>query len=1060
MGGVKQGAFLLLLGVLAIAGCKNAVVDVIGQQYDSAGGFDPTFVISNDTPLVNGAVTFTNATLAQVKSIHWDFGDGATADNVTVPNHAYAAKGAYTVTMTATSTHGTVRSVKAQVVAQGTDPTITVSLPTGSSFVGNAAAGTGHVAISVTVWDKYGPTTPGLQSFTIKVNGTPVDTPTIGSTDTSNSTKVVGYQHTYQWDSSSVVDGAATIRIEAVDGDSQLSSVDVPVTVDNTPPVLSTVTVGSGGFTATASVNVATVANDGTGSGLAQMAFSNDGVSGFNWEPYSATRIGWMLSPATEGSHTVYAKVRDGAGNESTIKNGTISLDSQPPQVSSFTIAQAPATKLTSVTLNVTATDAGSSVDWMQFSNDNSTWSGWETYTTSRANWPLNAGADGPKIVYAQFKDHNGHVTSATISASVTLDRVAPAISSTSFSSAGWLKANSTVSLNITTSPAETALSGDTITINGVVPTSFTNMGGGVFVAVYTVGGGDTNRALNAVPISVVLTDQAGNSNTAYTTAPVATPGVDTIAPSITTTSFTNTGWLKAGSTVVLNITAGASEAGLTAGPITVNGKAVTGFTDHANGTYSVTYTVAGGDTNRAQNAVPISVVLTDQAGNSNTAYVSAPASTPGVDTLAPAITSTSFSNTGWLKAGSTVTLNITTGASETGLTAGAITVNGKATTNFGGSGTAYHADYTVAGGDTNEAALNQMPISVVLTDQAGNSNTAYTTHPASTPAVDTVAPTVISASFGTTGWLKAGSTVTLNITTGSSETGLAPGIITVNTMPTTNFGGSATAWHADYHVSGGDPNQSAFNQMPISVVVTDQAGNSSTAFTLTPALTPAVDTVAPVIVSAVLLPASGWAGVGFPINLQVDTNGDPSGGLTASAISVNGRPVTGFTDLLNGSYTMMYTVTGGDTNRPQNFIPISVVLADHAGNTNAPFTAVTGGTPGVDTVPPGFASVVVDVTKLNITATFTEGVYEDPGASMTLQPDSVTIKDLTNGKNAAIMSVTQTLGNPAPIYVVSWPQGAPSTGDSIRVTTVASKIYDIAGNPVPGGTVQTGPSP
>jgi hypothetical protein len=46
---------------------------------------------------------------------------------------------------------------------------------------------------------------------------------------------------------------------------------------------------------------------------------------------------------------------------------------------------------------------------------------------------------------------------------------------------------------------------------------------------------------------------------------------------------------------------------------------------------------------------------------------------------------------------------------------------------------------------------------------------------------------------------------------------------------------------------------------------------------------------------------------------------------------------------------TAIYTVTAGDTNRPLDAIPISVIWTDLAGNTSAPYTTVTGGTPGVN---------------------------------------------------------------------------------------------------------------
>ena len=51
----------------------------------------------------------------------------------------------------------------------------------------------------------------------------------------------------------------------------------------------------------------------------------------------------------------------------------------------------------------------GSGVAKMQFSNDNTTWSGWETYATTKS-WTLASG-DGLKTVYAQFKDVAGNVT-------------------------------------------------------------------------------------------------------------------------------------------------------------------------------------------------------------------------------------------------------------------------------------------------------------------------------------------------------------------------------------------------------------------------------------------------------------------------------------------------------------------------------------------------------------------------------------------------------------------------------------------------------------------------
>ncbi|HEY5541121.1 MAG TPA: hypothetical protein VIL41_06690, partial [Coriobacteriia bacterium] len=72
----------------------------------------------------------------------------------------------------------------------------------------------------------------------------------------------------------------------------------------------------------------------------------------------------------------------------------------------------------------------GSGVSQMRFSNDGSTWSSWQAYSTT-ASWTLTSG-DGTKTVYAQFKDNAGNASSATISDTIGLDTVAPTATRTS----------------------------------------------------------------------------------------------------------------------------------------------------------------------------------------------------------------------------------------------------------------------------------------------------------------------------------------------------------------------------------------------------------------------------------------------------------------------------------------------------------------------------------------------------------------------------------------------------------------------------------------------------
>ena len=60
------------------------------------------------------------------------------------------------------------------------------------------------------------------------------------------------------------------------------------------------------------------------------------------------------------------------------------------------------------VVLNLSATDSGSGVAWMRFSNDGRTWTGWQAYAATR-KWTLKKGKAGTRAVYAQVMDGAGN---------------------------------------------------------------------------------------------------------------------------------------------------------------------------------------------------------------------------------------------------------------------------------------------------------------------------------------------------------------------------------------------------------------------------------------------------------------------------------------------------------------------------------------------------------------------------------------------------------------------------------------------------------------------------
>jgi len=183
---------------------------------------------------------------------------------------------------------------------------------------------------------------------------------------------------------------------------------------DTTPPTGSISINGGAVYSTGLSVTLTLDAAD-PGSGVSQMRFSNDGSTWSSWQTY-ATTANWSLA-AGDGLKTIYAQFMDGAGNVSGSFTATTTLDTTPPTGSISINGGAAYCTALAVALTLGASDAGSGVSQMRFSNDGSSWSGWQAFSAS-ANWTLVPG-DGIKTVFAQFIDRAGNVStpcSTTIS--------------------------------------------------------------------------------------------------------------------------------------------------------------------------------------------------------------------------------------------------------------------------------------------------------------------------------------------------------------------------------------------------------------------------------------------------------------------------------------------------------------------------------------------------------------------------------------------------------------------------------------------------------------------
>ena len=183
--------------------------------------------------------------------------------------------------------------------------------------------------------------------------------------------------------------------------------------------------------------------------------------------------------------------------------------------------------------------------------------------------------------------------TTAISQASDAIDANSPTISSVSIADTA-MNVGDVVTVSITASEAGLTLTSGSI--NGVAVTGFTDNGAGSYSATIHVIEGHADRAAgDTIPVSFILEDAAGNTSDTFTTAiSQASDAIDANSPTISAVTIPDTA-MKVGDVVTVSITA--SEAGLTLNAGTINGVAVTGFTDNGAGNYSATYTVLEGHT-------------------------------------------------------------------------------------------------------------------------------------------------------------------------------------------------------------------------------------------------------------------------------------------------------------------------------------------------------------------------------------------------------------------------------------------------------------------------------
>ena len=408
---------------------------------------------------------------------------------------------------------------------------------------------------------------------------------------------------TYNWRVRSMdAAGNETVSANSTFATAAVSDTTAPTVTWSGPPANS-ILLGTVTLTATASDNVA----------VGGVQFLLDGNTLLGTEdttsPYS---FSWNTTTASNGTHTLQARARDTSGNTATTAAISVTVDNLAPTGSVVINGNAAATRNTTVTLTLSASDTQGPVTQMRFSNDGTTFSAAEAYATSKS-WALTSG-DGTKTVYVQYRDAAGNWSTAATD-TIVLDTTAPSTSAIT----ATVVTSSSVTITWTTNEPSTSQVdyGPTTSYGSTTPLDSTL----VTAHSVTLIGLTSNATYNfRVHSSDALANEAVSANATFI--------IDTAAPSIpiglTATAISST-------QINLSWAASTDNVAVTGYQVLRGGIVIATV---ANTSYSNTGLTAG--TNYVY-----TVKAVDAAGNASAESASANATTLTPDTTLPSATIT-----------------------------------------------------------------------------------------------------------------------------------------------------------------------------------------------------------------------------------------------------------------------------------------------------------------------------------------------------------------------------------------------------------------------------------
>ena len=589
--------------------------------------------------------------------------------------------------------------------------------------------------------------------------------------------------------------------------------------------------------------------------------------------------------------------------------------------------------------------------------------------------------------VQVTLQDETGKNQTTGATSTIFIDNLDPIVTNVTLPDE-FYSVGDTLTATVTVQTDSASFTNTLSTINGATTTNLIKINDTTYTLDYTVVNGDSDRATGTIPYSIKLADQYGNKNTAYTGS-FSTGAIDANAPNIISVTVFND-MFGIGDILTATITVSSDIEVFSLETSTINGVTATGLNKINNTTYTLNYTIVEGDSDRATGTIPYSISLSDEAGNVSSASVGTLAS-GSVDANRPVIQAVYISN-GNYKIGDSIKIVIDT--TESGLHESVITVNNKNITGFNDIGdTTYEVYYTVQEGDTDRTA-NTIPLSVVMRDDYYNTNSPYTSPANNTATVDANKPKILYIYLPNQSY-KIGDILTATATVLADDDSYTLGTTTINSVAAGNLVRiSSTTYTFDYTVGNGNADRAA-GTIPISLMLKDSFGQyNDPASTTVQTNTASIDANKPSVASISFVPSSGVLKVGDTATATVSAVGAETGLSAGSTMNINAvNVISSFFELGGGDYRLVYTVSEGDTDHPDNDdLPVNLRFFDPAGNeSDAYLLADSANRPGVD----GNSPVISDV-------------YFSPSSGVLKVGDIATATLVSDGTNytAGIMTI------------------------------------------------------